>query len=110
LLATGARLLAHTREACARAGLTVVGHALHEFAGGGYTFAVLLAESHITLHTWPEHACAAMDVYVCNHTRDNRAAAQAVAQAIVQCLQCAEPSMRWVERGEIAAPMEAVTP
>jgi S-adenosylmethionine decarboxylase len=39
---------------------------LHHFpSGGGVTGVALLAESHISLHTWPEHNYGAFDVFMC---------------------------------------------
>jgi S-adenosylmethionine decarboxylase len=50
-------------EAC---GATILDTRLHPFEEhGGVTGVVLLAESHITIHTWPEHAYAAVDVFLC---------------------------------------------
>jgi len=50
-------------EAC---GATILDTRLHPFdEHGGVTGVVLLAESHITIHTWPEHAYAAVDVFLC---------------------------------------------
>lgn len=50
-------------EAC---GATVLAARLHPFQeNGGVTGVVLLAESHITIHTWPEHHYAAVDVFMC---------------------------------------------
>ncbi len=51
-------------------GLTVVGKKIHDF-NPGYTAAWLLAESHLTLHTWPELKKVQMDIFVCNLSVDN---------------------------------------
>lgn len=37
----------------------------HQFAPSGYTAAALLTESHITLHTWPEHKSVQVDIFTC---------------------------------------------
>ena len=42
---------------------------------GGITGVVLLAESHLAVHTWPELGAVTLDVYVCNHGADNTARA-----------------------------------
>lgn len=65
------------------AGLTAVGELFHRFpsaAGtapgeGGATGVVLLAESHVAVHTWPELRAVTLDVYVCNFGTDNTARA-----------------------------------
>ena len=46
--------------------MTVVGDSFHQFEPQGVTGTVLLAESHLAVHTWPEHGFVTIDVYVCN--------------------------------------------
>lgn len=54
------------RAAAKAAGATLLEVRLHHFGqGGGVTGAALLAESHITIHTWPEHQFIAADIFVC---------------------------------------------
>lgn len=51
----------------ARAGdLTVLDVLVHEFSPHGVTLVALLAESHLSIHTWPEHGYAAVDVFSCD--------------------------------------------
>ena len=75
-------------EACVKfatnAGLTVVGKHFHTFAdAGGVTGLVLLAESHLAIHTWPEINAVTLDVYVCNFRDDNSGKAQTLTDALV---------------------------
>ena len=59
-------------DAVREAGLTPVGELFHRFPGaGGGTGVVLLAESHLAVHTWPELHAVTLDVYVCNFGADN---------------------------------------
>ena len=60
------------------AGLTILGDLFHQFDGGGVTGTVVLAESHLAIHTWPELQSVTLDVYVCNYTQDNSAKARQV--------------------------------
>lgn len=54
------------REAAAACGATVLGVKLHGFGDtGGLTGVALLAESHISIHTWPETGYAALDIFMC---------------------------------------------
>ena len=76
LLLDASLLAGLCRRACATAGLVVVAEAFHQFAGAGATGALVLAESHLAIHTWPELDSATLDLYVCNHSQDNRAAAE----------------------------------
>jgi S-adenosylmethionine decarboxylase len=77
--------------AVAGAGLTPVGELFHRFvpaagpgvAPSGITGVVLLAESHLAVHTWPELEAATLDVYVCNLGADNSARAEALMDALV---------------------------
>ena len=63
------------RETCLsatrRSGLSVVGDVFHQFEPQGVTGTVLLAESHLAIHTWPESGFVTLDVYVCNYLTDN---------------------------------------
>lgn len=54
------------RCAARRCGATLLDTRLHPFEeNAGVTGVVLLAESHVTIHTWPEHDYAAVDVFMC---------------------------------------------
>ncbi len=53
-------------EACKAGDLTVLDVLVHEFSPHGVTLVALLAESHISVHTWPEHGYAAVDVFACD--------------------------------------------
>ena len=54
------------REAATACGATVLNVMLHNFGeGGGITGVALLAESHISIHTWPETGYAALDLFMC---------------------------------------------
>ena len=53
-------------RACAAAsGATVLGVDLHRFQPNGVSGVLLLAESHISIHTWPERGFAALDLFMC---------------------------------------------
>ena len=64
------------RKAVEEAGLTIVGDRFFQFKPQGVTGTVLLAESHLAIHTWPEAGFVAVDVYVCNYSADNSAKAR----------------------------------
>src|SRR3989440_5703214 len=65
LLLDGAGMRERCVQLVAEAGLTTMDAHFHQFDGGGYTGMVLLAESHLALHTWPERQGITLDVYVC---------------------------------------------
>jgi len=52
-------------QTAAAGGATVISSHFHAFDGGGYTGVVVLMESHITIHTWPELHYAAIDIFLC---------------------------------------------
>jgi S-adenosylmethionine decarboxylase len=62
------------RMAAEAAGATLLRLDLHVFPGtGGITGVAVLAESHISIHTWPERAYAAVDVFMCGGTEPHKA-------------------------------------
>jgi S-adenosylmethionine decarboxylase len=56
------------REATSHGLATLMGEVSHQFQPHGVTALGLLAESHISIHTWPEHGYAAADVFTCGDT------------------------------------------
>ncbi len=69
---------AHIEQALRAAALAaraqVVGVHLHHFGEGmGLTGIAMLAESHISIHTWPEAGVAAVDLFVCGESADAEA-------------------------------------
>lgn len=58
------------RECVAASGATLLHVHLHRFTdGGGISGVAVLAESHISVHSWPEHGFAAFDIFMCGNTR-----------------------------------------
>ena len=105
--------------AVAGAGLTPVGELFHRFvpaaaAGGaapsGITGVVLLAESHLAVHTWPELAAATLDVYVCNLGGDNSAKAEALLATLIDAFHPASVERHAVERGSAPVATAATAP
>ncbi|HEY9025170.1 MAG TPA: adenosylmethionine decarboxylase [Burkholderiaceae bacterium] len=95
-----ARLRALCLEVVADAGLSVVGELFHPFAGAdgralGVTGVLLLAESHLALHTWPELRGVTADVYVCNLGADNSARAE---RAMARLVEAFRPGLSRIER------------
>ena len=88
-LTDGARLddLAHIErclaDAAAAAGATLLELRLHSFGPGqGVTGVALLAESHISIHTWPEYGCACVDIFMCGRSHDLEAALVVIAERL----------------------------
>ena len=94
-------------DACQRHGLTVVGrlfHTFHDAAGkpAGVTGTVVLAESHLAIHTWPEVGGVTLDVYVCNFSGDNSSKARALFAEVIDRFAPEDRQCSTVERGRLA--------
>ena len=101
-------LLTFCRDAATAAGLAVVGQLAHAFDAtaqgpGGVTAILLLAESHLCVHTWPEHDAVTLDVFVCNVARDHSAAAQRLTDALIDRFAPVGVERQRLSRGSIAA-------
>jgi len=87
-----------------QAGLLAVSQLAHTFPAtahgpGGVTATVLLAESHLCVHTWPEQAGVTLDVYVCNFGADHSAKAQGLLQALIDLFDPENCSRNALQRG-----------
>ena len=93
-------------DAVAAAGLRAVGQFFYTFPAtahgpGGVTATVLLAESHLCVHTWPELRGATMDVYVCNVSGDHSAAARALMARLIAHFDPAHVERHALMRGAL---------
>lgn len=71
------------RDAAAAAGATLLDLRLHAFGPGqGVTGVALLAESHISIHSWPEAGYAALDFFLCGSSHDIEAALAVVVAGL----------------------------
>jgi S-adenosylmethionine decarboxylase len=68
------RLEALLRHAASEAGATVLDARFHRFRPQGVSGVLLVEESHLSIHTWPEAAYAAVDFYTCGLCAPGRAA------------------------------------
>ena len=64
------------------ANATIVGSQFHRFSPYGVSGVVVIAESHIAIHTWPEHGYAALDVFSCGLTLHTDAAFRFLADKL----------------------------
>ena len=91
--------LSYVREALMSAaqemGARILGESFHKFHPQGVTGVVPISESHLCVHTWPEHRYAAVDVFTCGQSFDpNR-----VAELLIEKFRCEDPSLMVVKRG-----------
>ncbi|MGQ3051215.1 MAG: adenosylmethionine decarboxylase [Roseateles sp.] len=100
-------LAGRCRAAVADAGLTGVAELFHRFGAAdeqnGITGVVLLAESHLAIHTWPELGGVTLDVYVCNYGADNSAKAEALMAALIADFAPASVSRQRLSRAAASA-------
>ncbi|MFP3299985.1 MAG: adenosylmethionine decarboxylase [Thermoplasmatales archaeon] len=75
--------------------LTKIRSHYHQFSPTGVSGIVLIAESHISFHTWPEYGLVTLDVFTCGPTEG----AEAAFEFIMKELQPKETEYRKIERG-----------
>jgi adenosylmethionine decarboxylase proenzyme (EC 4.1.1.50) len=81
-------------EAALRAGAEVREVAFHKFAPQGVSGVVIISESHLTIHSFPEHHFASIDVYTCGHLDPTVA-----ADYIADCLKAQKREIFELPRG-----------
>ncbi len=95
-------------QAVSAAGLHPVGQLFYAFPAtaqgpGGVTATVLLAESHLCVHTWPELRTATLDVYVCNFGADHSVRAHSVLEALLTLFAPGRAERHTLQRGALSA-------
>ena len=93
-----------TMLAAAKAsGATVLGESFHKFSPQGVSGVIIIAESHLTVHTWPEHGYAGADIFTCG----TRVKPEKAAKVIIAKLKPSTHSIILMERGIIASKQKA---
>jgi len=93
---SAANLITLLKTSATTAGLTPVGDVFAQFEPGGASAVVLLAESHVAAHYWPEISRLTIDIHVCDYRRDNSARARELARCIEQ--QASNVAVHWSYR------------
>ncbi|MCI0486969.1 MAG: adenosylmethionine decarboxylase [Blastocatellia bacterium] len=94
LLNDADRIRQALEEAIAAGGVTLIELSIHQFRPRGVTATALLAESHITIHTWPEFNYFAADLFFCGSGDPERA-----LETLKNALQAKEIMVRQLKRG-----------
>ncbi len=105
-LTDAARLGAYCVQAVRDSGLQPVAQLFHAFpasrpGAAGVTATVLLAESHLCVHTWPELQAVTLDVYVCNFGGDHSVKAHALMDCLVALFDAQKVRRQNLARGEL---------
>lgn len=100
------RLGPRCAEAVQAVGLQAVSQVVHTFPAtaqgpGGVTATVLLAESHLCVHTWPEQRAVTLDVYVCNRGGDHSAKARELLAALLRLFDAEHVEQHALQRGTL---------
>lgn len=69
-------------QAARAANATVIQSVFHRFSPYGVSGVVVIAESHLTIHTWPEYGYAAIDIFTCGPKMDLDAAVEVVRKGL----------------------------
>jgi S-adenosylmethionine decarboxylase len=83
-------------EAARRCGATIVASCFHQFNPHGVSGVVVIAESHLAIHTWPEHGYAAIDLFTCG----DLLAPEVCFDYLREAFRSTRHSVRTVSRGE----------
>ena len=84
-------------EALVHPALLVVGESFHHFSPQGVTGILAIAESHISIHTWPEYGYAAADIFACGSSFEPKEAAELLAEQ----LESKDPDITEIQRGMV---------
>ncbi len=85
-------------DAAMEAKATVVEYKFHEFNPFGISGMVIIAESHLSVHTWPEYDYAAIDIFTCG----NLIKPQEAAEFLINRFGSKEPQIMEIKRGLIS--------
>ena len=80
-----------------RSGATIVTETFRQFEPHGVSGVVVIAESHVAIHTWPEHRYAAVDLFTCGDSVD----ATAIRDELQSSFESGRIEERFVERGQL---------
>ena len=82
-------------ESLQGSGATYVNHFFHKFSPQGVSGAIIIAESHISIHTWPEHGYAALDVFTCGE----KIMGDKIVDNILNLFGECKHHLKYIERG-----------
>ena len=96
-------------EAASRTGATVVGDIFHHFSPQGVTGVVVIAESHLAIHTWPEFGYASVDLFTCGTRVDPWIGFEYIKEKLQSRKSLTKEIMRGIAEEEPASLLKAVS-
>lgn len=87
------KLLEIMEIASEKGGMTIITSSSHKFSPHGVTAMVMLSESHVSIHTWPEFNYAAIDIYTCGKNPEK------VYEELMNRLPVKKSKVKIIERG-----------
>ncbi|UCG63119.1 MAG: S-adenosylmethionine decarboxylase proenzyme [Candidatus Zixiibacteriota bacterium] len=94
----------HLKESVRRSGATIVKSVFHRYNPQGVSGVVVIAESHFSIHTWPEYGYAAVDFFTCGDTVDPHKA----YEYLRECLESENAHLTDLKRGMPSATDEII--
>jgi S-adenosylmethionine decarboxylase len=88
-----------TVQAAIECGAVVLGESFHRFSPQGVSGVVVIAESHLSIHTWPEYGYAAVDIFTCG----TEVQPEKAAGVMVEKLESKNHSFQEIQRGILVA-------
>jgi len=92
-------------EAAHKSKASIIDYTFREFSPQGISGVIIIAESHFSIHTWPEHKYAAIDIFTCGEVIDPLTA----VGHIIERFQCKNPSFLKMKRGLMSVPFESLS-
>jgi S-adenosylmethionine decarboxylase proenzyme len=87
------------RSAAQEAGATILEQHFHHFSPQGVSGAIIIAESHLAVHTWPEYGYAALDIFTCGDSVKPEVA----VEKLIKTLESKNPTILELKRGYLVA-------
>ena len=86
-------------SAAQEAGATVLERHFHHFSPQGVSGAVIIAESHLAVHTWPEYGYAALDIFTCGESVKPEVA----VELLIKIFESKDPTIIELKRGVLVS-------
>jgi S-adenosylmethionine decarboxylase len=83
------------KNAAKTAKLTVIGELAYAFQPQGVSAVILLAESHVALHFWPEEAKVTIDIHICDYQEENQEKARLLAKILTMEISKSDRISNW---------------